>query len=722
MAPTRREKPLSSGERVRTDGPVLRGTRRNLEFGVRGKPLPAEAVAAATQQAIELLGKILDTYEVEVARGEVGSGGSGQASDSPPNGAPTGLLYGRVQSGKTAAMVLTAAAALDNGFRVIVIVTANNVALVRQTADRFKAIDGPRILSTVKDGTEYVWEGDEDELRSEIAEDGVLLVCAKDATHLPSVIGLLQQIDAGAYPTLVFDDEADAATPDTTLAARTSGRPSAPSFPSMTYRRVIENTAPGEEGESIREVLPHHVFVGVTATPFVLFLQRFESPIRPSFAYLLEPGTGYCGGERFFAGFDPSKNPQDPPLVIVADNESQLLAARRRVTTGLASSIAFFLLAATALRLRNGGRFPEKGYKHLSHTSPLMTQHDQVADIISGHLRSLRRALRTPGAADTIELFRMADQELRRTVADLPDLLEAVSETIGQAEVFRINAETGVPDFGPRFNFLVGGNILARGLTIDELLVTYYLREAKVSQMDTVWQHARMYGYREDLMPFTRVYLPSRLAANFQRIHESEEALRAVVRAADAGGVVPIRIAARTRPTRPNALEQGVLRVYRGGEQIFPYYAFRDEQMLGRSVTEIRDALRRLAVPLDEARRERRFVEVSTDEVLAIVPKIPVREDDGGRWDTEGVVALLEQLRERYSGRAVLYARPFDPGEDPGRRRRTGVLSGPEVNIVRAQAKPVLALAYAGTPDTPQFWFPSLFIPDDAPPHIFNPE
>jgi hypothetical protein len=162
--------------------------------------------------------------------------------------------------------------------------------------------------------------------------------------------------------------------------------------------------------------------------------------------------------------------------------------------------------------------------------------------------------------------------------------------------------------------------------------------------------------------------------------------------------------------------------VYQGGEQIFPYYAFRDSNVLGASVTEIRDQLHRLGVPLDEPSRDRRFVEVAVDELLAVVPKIPVREDDGGRWDTEGVVALLEQLRERYAGHAMLYARRFDPGEEPERRRRTGVLAGPELEKVREQGRPVLALAYAGTPDNPQFWYPSLFIPDDAPPYIFNPE
>ena len=67
---------------------------------------------------------------------------------------PTSLLYGRVQSGKTAAMVLTAALALDNGFKIVMVLTADNVELVRQTSDRFRDLDGPRV--SVNRGTDRV--------------------------------------------------------------------------------------------------------------------------------------------------------------------------------------------------------------------------------------------------------------------------------------------------------------------------------------------------------------------------------------------------------------------------------------------------------------------------------------------------------------------------------------------------------------------------------------
>jgi hypothetical protein len=163
-----------------------------------------------------------------------------------------------------------------------------------------------------------------------------VLVCAKDAFHLPEVSQFLQQIDASSYPAIIFDDEADTATPDTTLAARSLGRASAPPVPSTIHRRIIENAAPGEQGESISEILPHSIYVQVTATPFIFFLQRQDARIRPTLTHLLDPGEGYTGGEQFFADFDPTAAQPAPPIVLVGDTEAQMIA-RRAVPRGLAA-------------------------------------------------------------------------------------------------------------------------------------------------------------------------------------------------------------------------------------------------------------------------------------------------------------------------------------------------------------------------------------------------
>jgi hypothetical protein len=707
---------------IHTNGPVLTGTRRNLIQGLRAAPMMEVAVDAIIRQAVNFTERVVDTYESQVAHNEVGAEGSGRASVEPIAGIrpPTALMYGRVQSGKTAAMILSSALCLDNGFRVVVVLTANSVALVNQTASRFKAIDGPRVLSTEADDL-YEWEGQEDELRQDIASDGLVLVCAKDAFHLPRVIQFLQNIEASAYPAIVFDDEADAATPDTTLAARSSGRPTAPTVPSTINRRVIENLAPGEEGQSISEILPHSLYVQVTATPFILFLQRHTSPIRPNVTFLLEPGEGYRGGESFFAGFDAVATRPAAPIVLVPDAEA-LAITRRPVPQGLAASIDFFLVAAAAAQHRDG-RWPQDGFKHLSHTSARINQHTTVANHIDRHILGRRRELRRR-LEDATQIFADAYAELQRSEAEalpaLGDLSLLIYEELRQAEVLRINANTNAPSYGPRVNFLVGGNILGRGLTIDDLLVTYYVREAQTAQMDTVWQHARMYGYRAALMPYTRVYLPRRLATRFKEIHESEEQLRDLLRREASGEHVPIRIAARSRPTRPNATEPAVLQIYRAGlDQLFPHFLLEDSD----AASEVRVRLEDLNVPITEAVRTRRSTQVPLDGLLDIVDLIPVQDADPGRWKSENIRALMESFRELYNGFATVYVRGLEESAPPQAGWIRGRLSGEEIQIIRSAADgvPALALMYSGTADQPRGWYPTLVLPPGLATFIVNP-
>ena len=705
---------------INTSGTVTVGTRKNLISGLRTKAMSEPAVDAVLLQAADFTQRAVDAYEAQIAAGEVGPAGSATASESPiiAQRAPTALIYGRVQSGKTAAMNLAAALCIDNGFRVIVVLTADNVALVEQTANRFKALDGPRVFSTVKDDV-YEWDGQEDDIAKDIASDGLVLVCAKDAFHLPKVIQFLAEIDAPSYPAIVFDDEADAATPDTTLAARSAGRRNAPALPSTIHRRVIANPAPDEEGESIREILPHSMYVQVTATPFLLFLQTQSSPLRPTINFLLEPGEGYCGGEAFFADFDPTAMQPSTPIVLVGDQEAQAIP-RRRVPPGLAASIEFFLVSAAARSLAAG--WPTNGFSHLSHTSARTDQHTTVANHIERHANQLRRQLQA-NIQDAARIFATAHEELRRTVPSAPSLDSLATEiydALRQTEVTRVNSKTDVPKYGPRVNFLVGGNILGRGLTIDNLLVTYYVREAQTSQMDTVWQHARMYGYREPLMPYTRVFLPRRLATRFKEIHESEELLRGLIRRRESGENVVIKIAARSRPTRPSAIDASALRVYGEGlAQLNPQSIEKEPDV---SLL-IKQRLEELGVPLSENDRDKRTRMVPLEAMLELIEMVPVREDDAGRWHPEDMIAIVESFRDRFVGGAPVYVRGLTGTEIEASDRARGRLSGPEIEIIRRAANgvPALALLHMGGSQRPIGWYPTLVLPDGFPNYIVNP-
>src|SRR4051812_49137903 len=82
----------------RIDGPVLYETLQALQAA----GMSEEALLKVKEQAIRIVGTIVGTFEANVAVGEVGPFGSGLASQEQPKiSCPTGLLYGRVQSGKT---------------------------------------------------------------------------------------------------------------------------------------------------------------------------------------------------------------------------------------------------------------------------------------------------------------------------------------------------------------------------------------------------------------------------------------------------------------------------------------------------------------------------------------------------------------------------------------------------------------------------------------------
>jgi hypothetical protein len=621
-------------------------------------------------------------------------------------------------------MVLTAALALDNGFRLVIVLTADNVELVRQTANRFRDIEGPRVLSTLKEDDAAEWrapdsEAAEQDFVVDVDRDGLVFICAKNALHLPQVLAFLQRIDAASFPALIFDDEADAATPDYTLQARSLGRTNAPEYASTINRRIIENTRPGEQGQSALEILPHNMYVQVTASPFVLILQRITSRLRPTVTFLLDPGTGYCGGEEFFGGFDPESDEiPAPPLVLVADREATALA-RRPSPPGLAASIEFAILSSAVLALDRGWPPDGSGYKHLSHTSPRVDQHTLVAEHIERHLTLIRRELRdSPDAARS--RFEPAYRELGRTnssLQELPELMPAITSITRQAQVLRINASSQRAAYGPRLNFLVGGNILGRGLTIDDLLVTYYLRQAQVSQMDTVLQHARMYGYRQLLLPYTRLYLPRQLAILFKEIHESEQALRGILRRETRGEDIPIRIATGARATRPGALETGSLRVYNSGMgQVSPSYLIEDIDG-----AELRELLSQAGVPLNEEVRERRPTRVPIATMRSLIEMMEPRADDPGRWSVEATLALIEAYEGEYGGNGIVYVRPF--AERPDRERTRARLSGPEVGVIRgaSPSAPALALLYWEERPGLIVWFPTLVFPGDMATFVFGP-
>lgn len=699
-----------------TDGPCLTGTLENLELGLGANPMPAAVLVKIKADALDLLEQVLKTYAEKVAGDEVGARASAKArSDAPIGGrCPTGLLYGRVQSGKTVAMIAFCAAALDNGFRVVVVLTSDYLKLVQQTSRRFAALAGP----LVKDSTAIEsWHPDVEHIKKQIREHGLVLVCQKNQSHLATLVEFLQKVDAGDYPSLILDDEADQATLDTTTAARAARRPNAPKVGSTIHRLTVGNDAPWEEAESVRERLRHHVFLQVTATPYALLLQNSDNPLRPSFTKLLEPGEGYTGGEAFFDQEHVDEAGR-PPLIFVDEDESTLIqGGAAEAPLGLKQAISFFLVSASAQAiLAPASRV--QGQNFLCHTSHKTPEHEQVADLIRRFLGDVSDSIRhDPIPGEPGIRLGWAHEELKRTLPNAPtfgDVLDMVRRRLPHREIPIVNSANSAAEFGPQLNFIVGGNILGRGLTIENLLVTYYLRRAKISQMDTVLQHARMFGYRRSLMPFTRVFLPESLAFRFHGIHDAERRLRKLLSTADARSPVPVQTVLGLRATRPNVLDSGSLSGYEPGQQVYPLAPALDSVALARN-SKVEAALKKA---FGGSLQQGQFIDIPIDALVRLMALVPYSEEDAGNWDPETLGKILLANGSQYEDRGSLFYRQMDRRKA---RMTTGAASGEEVDLAHERRRPVLFLFRdSGKRVGTEFWYPTVILPTDMAAQVFN--
>lgn len=672
--------------------------------------MPDAALQKVRAQSEELMGQVLEVYAREVAEGEVGQGGSARASnDRVPGLGPTGLLYGRIQSGKTAAMITFTASAIDNGFRVVVVLTTNFLELVRQTRDRFSDL-GRVIVWASTEPDQFTNETEVEHLRRNVGTKGVVVVCAKESRHLARTNELLQNIGADGHPALILDDEADQASLDNNERKRSrSLNPDA-----------IDPTAVHQAIKDLRTTLRHHVFLQVTATPYALLLQKTDNPLRPRFTFMLEPGEGYTGSDRFFTAHhigDARGHPR-PPIVYVPEQETEDVdGGAEKAPRGLEKAISYFLVASAVQALEDEDILGEP-QNFLCHTSHKKAQHERLHKMVAGFTGVLQTELESDGPRARA-LLEAAYAELCRTVDDPPsyeEVVDDIEDRLHRRKIRVVNSEgkSGEETRGAH-NFIIGGNIVGRGLTIPNLLVSYYLRKPKISQMDTMLQHARMFGYREKLMPLTRVFLPHSLAVRFYGIHEAERELRSLLAEAEEMGKIPVRVVGDLRPTRYGVLDTGSIVTIPSGKHLFPL-----SPDLGRSSSsekKLQAALREVWPDWSPNRKQPSPAQVDLGLALRLLGLAGHSE-----WDIEGLEKIL---RSGWGQRDTMYTefRPMSRSSRNG-DLSTGALNGDELSRARSRREPTLFVFRQAVAEKiwkhEQFYYPTLVFPQSMPNFVYN--
>ncbi len=481
------------------------------------------------EEAQELVTRKL-AHESDEARAAVLNSAAAILSKSvDPNaqtGSETGLVVGYVQSGKTLSFTTVMALARDNGFQLVIVVAGTSRLLLKQSTDRLRKdlqieeIEGSlrwKLYTNPADNetnrrhiqqTLGEWS-DPDVAKSERAT--ILITVMKQHGWLRKLVGLLRHLDLTGVPTLIIDDEADQASLNTLVRQKRQ---------STTYQRLLE----------ARDAIPHHTFLQYTATPQAPLLINIIDALSPGFVEVLEPGTGYVGGQAFFSGNMPLIEVIDPEDISTDDNP--LIDPPEPLREALR---VFLLGVAAGLVEGQSARNPRRSM--LVHPSQRTDSHAEYWRWISDMFDDWQKVLELPDddndKQDLLDEFRRDYAALAETVDDLPsfdDLARRLPRAFRKTKIEQVNARAGnTPeiDWSQSYGWiLVGGQSMDRGFTVEGLTVTYMPRGLGMGNADTVQQRGRFFGYKQRYLGFCRIYLEQDALNAFEDYVAHEEDVR----------------------------------------------------------------------------------------------------------------------------------------------------------------------------------------------------
>lgn len=594
-----------------------------------------------------------------------------------------GLIYGLVQSGKTGVLTVTGAMGADEGYRTIIILTSDNDPLYEQTLARAReAFPGIDIISK-KDFK------DVDSFLQRIKGGTCAIVTTKNSVLLKTLIENFKTGKVRGLTCLIIDDEADQASLNT-RERRADGTRSA------INNRIIE----------LRSFFEKNTYLQVTATPQALFLQTPGHDFRPKFTVLSHPGSDYVGGEDFFG--DDSKLVREFDL-----NDIAVLAPGPQPTPtleiprSLLRALDTFMIGATFKRTKEA----DQNCAFLCHVSTRTDDHKHIVDLLRRYKTELAAGVKGKNQA-IMKRLKAAYDDLASTHEGIKDVrLESLVEAIGffspGITVKLVNGETDedVAVKSP-YNLFVGGNKLGRGVTIKNLLVSYYGRHPRKPQADTVLQHARMYGYRRKDIGLLRLFLPQQLHIVFRAINKMERGLRELIARRPTEEFRGIYVESGLSPTRKNVLAPGSIGVYSAGSIYNPAQIMRDE-----TVKISTDKINGKLIGVTD----KTYVELPIEDIRTLISlTMPDQERSERVWNPIAVgesVAQFAKLHEQATG-YVYVDRDRDLKET--RRETQGILSGGEVTKIPSDKIMLVLFRTKADRGSNAAWWPQIRFPDGS--------
>jgi Z1 domain len=471
-----------------------------------------------------------------------------------------GLVVGYVQSGKTANMTAVMAKAVDSGYNLIIVLGGVTNKLRAQTQRRF--------FKDVVSRHRHLWQiytTDEDTGDFSHPANGAfamphegaaqLIVMKKEGSRLRALgktISKTLPVVLEKLKVLLIDDECDQASVN-------------------SARGEYDMTKINEEIRKVLAALPAVSYVGYTATPFAnVFIDPFPfnqdklDDLYPSdFITALPRPKGYFGTLEVFgrASDDPEDAERDMVRTLAEDEPGLLRPTNAkdkagfapRMTEGLQDAVLWFLASCAIRRLRGHG---DSHMTMLIHSSQYVAQHRAMVALVETWLADNGPDLIAGTGKVSGRFDSVVEDERRRTINDgqsgFPEPLQDIRATLAEVlNLIEYAVENGESDMrldyenGPKTYIAVGGTVLARGLTLEGLSVSFFLRTSK--QYDTLLQMGRWFGFRPGYEDLPRLWTTTDLAAKFRSLAVIEDEIRTDIASYKERKLTPMDFAVRVR-------------------------------------------------------------------------------------------------------------------------------------------------------------------------------
>lgn len=437
------------------------------------------------------------------------------------------------------------------------------------------------------------------------AQTRYFTVCLKNAGRLKKLIDWIRADRAShdQMKILVIDDEADQASISNTAVERKLKERERRGINKLIVDLVEDRHY--KKSDPLGKVLAMN-YVMYTATPYANFLNEStnESLYPKDFIWTLKTSDEYIGPNEIFGldepeteGLDIVREITDTDLNDIYDiyNDSS-----RKMPGGLRNALLWFICAVSVMRYWG---YKNKPISMLVHTSQKQDYHDKVAETIKKwfSLTSTEEMINECEALYNSEITRLPKSEWIRQfshysepkaygissdlIRDYPsfDAIRHYMEELLSVQLSYIRmtdeqefiyskglhlvidncSKNGIhnddeyirlaypdpdndpyPDPAPAF-IIIGGSTLSRGLTIEGLVSTFFLRAS--CQADSLMQMGRWFGYRRfyELMP--RIWMTADTAAKFRFLSQLEVELREDLKKYMVSDVRPIEYGPRIK-------------------------------------------------------------------------------------------------------------------------------------------------------------------------------